>query len=221
MVAEVTAGDEAVVAGETAADSRATACVLLGPPGGGKGTLIARMLRELPCLHRVTCVTTRARRPAEPVGGQFRFVSPEAFADLVDAGELVAWNATNGDALYGLERAALDSRPGDRLGIFELDEVCLAQLQRHRLVRSILVAGPSMAEVRARLERRGGHAAAEIERRLATGRRIIAAPLGYDYVLINDELDRAAAELTTILVAEHARLTAPLRLAALRAGSRP
>lgn len=181
-------------------------CVLLGPSGTGKSTLVKIVLRHVAFVHRVTCVTTRAPRPGERSGEQFRFLDQHEFNRLRRAGALAAWNATNGDALYGVEHSSLGGVPQDRLGIFEADDVCLRQLLPHYPLTSILVAPPSLQEAERRLRVRGFYTDSEVHRRMRTGARILARRHDYDYVVTNAELDAAVERLAALLHRQYSAL---------------
>jgi guanylate kinase len=174
--------------------------VVSGPSGCGKSTLIGRALRKLPQVRFSVSHTTRPKRPGEVDGREYHFVSPGTFETMVRDGRFLEWAAVHGH-LYGTSRAEIESVPAGVDIVLDID------VQGARQIRAgsweavfVFVMPPVFPELRRRLEARGTEAPAEIATRLRNARREILAYGEFDYVVINDDLAAAAAELESILL---------------------
>ncbi|MEW5762182.1 MAG: guanylate kinase [Bacillota bacterium] len=180
--------------------------VLSGPSGVGKGTITAALLRRLPELHLSVSVTTRLPRPGEKGGVDYFFVSEEEFAGMVAAGELLEWAEVHG-AHYGTpRRPVLEAlRRGEDV-LLEIDvQGGLTVKRNFPDAVLIFVLPPSMEELRRRLVCRGKDGPAAIEKRLAAARREMQRVPDYDFVVINDRLERVVDEIWSIMAAEKCR----------------
>lgn len=181
--------------------------VLSSPSGAGKTTL-TRLLREQePSLTLSVSVTTRERRPSEVEGVHYYFISQPEFEEMKDRGHLLEWAHVHGN-YYGSPRRAVDkalSRGEDIL--FDIDYQGARQLVANAPddVVSVFILPPSIPELRARLERRAEDTADVIARRLAAAGNEIGRWIDYNYVLVNDDLDRTFSRLRAILAAERLR----------------
>ena len=174
--------------------------VITGPSGVGKGTLIERLLERVPELELSVSATTRPPRPGEVDGRDYRFLGPEEFARRVDEGAFLE-HASYSDHDYGTLRSEVEQRL--RRGTSVVLEI---EVQGARQVRSampesvqVFIAPPDPADLRRRLEGRGTDDPGEIERRLSTADSELAAEPEFQYVVVNDEVERAAAELEGIV----------------------
>jgi guanylate kinase len=182
--------------------------ILSSPSGAGKTTL-TRMLIEDSALDLTlsVSVTTRKQRSSEVDGIHYRFIDRDEFERMKAAGELLEWAEVHG-AGYGTPRAPVEKVLAEgRDMLFDVDWQGAAQV-RQRLgddVVSIFVLPPSMAELRARLERRAEDTAASIEARFQNAQREIERWRDYHYVVVNDDLSRACRDVKTIVAAERMR----------------
>ena len=177
--------------------------VLSSPSGAGKST-IARMLVEADggIAHSVSA-TTRPPRPGEVDGVHYHFVSDERFDRLVADDAFLEWAPVFGRR-YGTLRAEVRrTLEGGRDVLLDIDWQGTQQLKAvdPDIVR-VFVLPPSMAELGRRLSARGTDAADVIASRMARAAAEISHWDGYDYVLINDEVDRCFAQVRLILRAE-------------------
>ncbi len=177
--------------------------VLSSPSGAGKST-IARML--LAADHEIemsVSVTTRPIRPGEVDGVDYRFVGTERFKQMVAAGEFLEWAHVFGNR-YGTPRAPVTDMLDRGVDIlFDVDWQGAQQLyQTGADVVRVFVLPPSLDELERRLVSRGADDPAVIAQRMARAASEISHWDGYDYVLINDAVERCFAQVRTILQAE-------------------
>ena len=190
---------------------RGVMLVLSSPSGAGKGTLSRLVLDTDRDIDLSISVTTRARRPSEVNGVHYHFITVPEFESLRDRGGLVEWAEVHGN-YYGtpiepVERAIADGRDV----LFDIDWQGAAQLVERMPedVVTIFILPPSMGELRQRLQRRAEDAPEVIEKRLKNSSREIAEWQRFDYVIVNDDLQDAFADVKAILRAE--RLKRPRR----------
>ena len=179
--------------------------IVSSPSGAGKTTLTRALLAKDSSLHLSVSVTTRDIRPNEIDGIHYHFISPREFESRRNAGELLEWAQVHGVHYYGTPRDAVDKALGDgRDVLFDIDVQGTAQVREKMRadVVTVFVLPPSIKELYARLKRRADEDDASIRRRLASARKEIARWEDYDYVVVNDDLDRAFLELESILMAE-------------------
>jgi guanylate kinase len=182
--------------------------ILSSPSGAGKTTLTRMLLQDKSLdLTLSVSVTTRARRSSEADGIHYHFITQREFDALRAAGDLLESAEVHGHR-YGTPRAPVEAVLAQgRDMLFDIDWQG-AQQVRESLgadVVSIFILPPSMAELRARLDRRAEDSAATIADRLDNARREIERWRQYDYVLVNDDLQRAYGEVVSIITAERLR----------------
>lgn len=178
--------------------------VLSSPSGAGKSTLSRLLLQDEADLSLSISVTTRSRRPSEVDGVHYHFIDPGMFAAMRDRGELLEWAEVHGN-LYGTPRQPVEAALAvGRDVLFDIDwqgTRQIAEAMPDDIVR-IFVLPPSMAELRARLERRAEDGADVIGRRLENARTEIEHWEEYEYVIINEDLQKSLAMARTVLRAE-------------------
>ena len=175
--------------------------MISSPSGGGKTTVVERLLRAMPRLVRSVSVTTRLRRRQERQGRDYHFMSLAAFQRLRRAGHLLEWAAVHG-ACYGTPRPPiLQALAKGRDAILSIDVQGARQIRRALGRRAVLIflLPPSMDRLRHRLLRRRTETAAAVRQRLAAARREIACARWYDYTVVNDRLERAVADVRAII----------------------
>lgn len=179
--------------------------IVSSPSGAGKTTLTRALLTKDSTLHLSVSVTTRQIRPNEIDGVHYHFISVREFESRRASGELLEWAQVHGVHYYGTPRDEVEkalSRGRDVL--FDIDVQGTAQVREKmpQDVVTVFVLPPSIAELYARLKRRADEDEESIRRRLQSARKEIARWKDYDYVVVNDDLDRAFVELESILTAE-------------------
>jgi guanylate kinase len=184
--------------------------VVSGPSGCGKSTLIGRVLASLEDVRFSISHTTRKRRESEVEGKDYYFVDRGVFQKMVRRGQFVESALVHG-AYYGTSKKELaKGKRGDV--ILDIDIQGARQIQKRiPSAVSIFVLPPSFAELRKRIKSRGLDSVQAVRDRMNTARKEVRAYGSFDYVLINDDLDRAARELTSILQCRRALLPARKR----------
>ena len=183
--------------------------VVSAPSGTGKTTVCRRVVADDPNLEFSVSHTTRPRRSGERDGVDYRFVDEEAFLALVKRGFFLEHAAYNGN-LYGTSHEAIDG-PLDRGRdvLLEIEVQGAAQIRERRLdARFVFLVPPSFSALKERLRRRGTDAPDAIARRLAIADNELRAVRGFDYVVVNDDLERAVAAVAEVVEAERCGKTA-------------
>ncbi|MCR5809692.1 MAG: guanylate kinase [Clostridiales bacterium] len=176
--------------------------IISGPSGVGKGT-IARALLEASEGSMVFSVsaTTRAPRPGEEHGREYFFITREEFDRMIEEGEFLEYMNVFGRNYYGTPRRYVEEQLEagrdvlldiDVNGAMKVKENCPEAV-------AIMLAPPSMAELRRRLENRGTETQEVIERRLAEAKSELSRMNEYDYVIVNDDLLTAIEQCQRIV----------------------
>lgn len=182
--------------------------ILSSPSGAGKSTLARRLMDWDAGLSFSVSATTRPPRAGEVDGTHYHFNSHDAFRDLVGQGGMLEHAEVFGN-LYGSPRAPVEAAmQAGRDTLFDVDWQGGQQIRASALgahVVSIFILPPSLAELERRLVSRGQDAPDVIAGRMQKSRAEISHWAEYDYVLVNDDLDRTEARLRAILTAERLR----------------
>lgn len=167
--------------------------------GTGKSTLGRRLLAERPKLRLSVSHTTRAPRPGEVDGVEYHFVDRAGFEARARAGAFAEWAEYAGN-LYGTSHDEIQRTQADgRDLLFDVDVVGAANLKRsYPGALSFFILPPSWAELERRLRARGTEAEAVVAKRLAVARRELEAAATFDYLIVNDDLEKAYAEVDAL-----------------------
>ena len=190
------------------------ACVVSAPSGAGKTSLCASLLARDANTSLSISMTTREQREREETNKDYYFVSRDRFIAARDAGELLEWAEVFGN-LYGTPRADMDAKlRAGRDVIFDVDWQGAASLRQALpdFVVSIFVLPPSMEKLENRLRDRRRDPEDVIQSRMAEAHRQIQHFCEFDFVVINDDLDRVTTEVQEILRVERKRLSKQLDL---------
>ena len=193
-----------VTADEAEASRRGLMLVLSSPSGAGKSTIARQLLDQETNLKLSVSVTTRPRRTSEIDGVHYHFISRDRFEQMRDRNELLEWAKVHGN-FYGTPRDPVEEAlSAGQDVLFDID--IQGTFQLYEAVRpdvvSIFILPPSIAEMKSRLHRRAEDTPEIIQRRLKTAVGEMKHWSQYDYVIVNDDLQRAFEGARAILRAE-------------------
>jgi guanylate kinase len=197
--------------------------ILSSPSGAGKTTLTRRLLEQCPELRFSVSHTTRSPRANEVDGRDYHFTDRARFLELVAAGAFLEWAEVHGN-LYGTSTAEIDrarATAGCKGMIFDIDYQGARQIKsKVPDVTAVFILPPSMEELERRLRGRASDSADSVKRRFAVAEREIEHYAIFDYLVVNESVDRAYDELRSIAIAERTRRDrrAPLAESLLRTG---
>lgn len=182
--------------------------VLSSPSGAGKTTLARALLDQEPGLQMSVSFTTRQQRPGEVDGKDYRFVDPDTFAAMRDRGEFLEW-ALVFDHFYGTPRQTVRTTLAEGRDIlFDIDWQGAAKLRQSEVksdLVSVFILPPSVEALEARLTKRAQDSSDVVRKRMAGAANEIQHWNEYDYVIVNQEVDRSLAAIKCILAAERLR----------------
>jgi len=177
--------------------------VITGPSGVGKGTLISRLLERVPGLELSVSATTREPREGEVDGRDYHFLTPEEFDRRKEREDFLEFATYSGN-LYGTLRSEVRKRLDAGHSVVLEIEVQGARQVRAAMRESIqvFIVPPDPEVLRQRLESRASDSAAAIDARLEVAEQELAAQDEFAYRVVNDDLERAAADLEGIVRSE-------------------
>lgn len=180
--------------------------VLSAPSGAGKTTIIREVRDRMGPMGYSVSHTSRKPRPGEKNGVHYHFVTPQVFEEMVERGDFVEWANVYGD-YYGTSRKALEEELQKGLDILlDVDPVGARNIkQQFPEAILIFIVPPSLEELKRRLIRRGTESAEAVAKRLQRAEAEVAEATYYDYVVINDELENAVADIMAIVRAGRCR----------------
>jgi len=180
--------------------------IISAPSGSGKSTLTNELLKLVPNLEFSISYTTRAPRGSEQNGKQYHFVSMDEFRRMIAAGEFLEYAEVYGNC-YGTAREFL--RQAGRTGhdlLLDIDVQGAAQVERNLTdAISIFILPPDRTTLEWRLRNRSEDSEDEIQRRLLTAKREIEEYDKYEYILMNDRLEKSIERLQAIVLSERLR----------------
>lgn len=180
--------------------------VISGPSGAGKSTVVAKAVAERDDVCFSTSVTTRKPRTGETDGKEYFFVELDRFREMIENGELLE-HAEYCANSYGTPKAYIEQKTAEGVNVLLDVEVQGARQINEKKPDAvkIFIIPPSIEELRKRLEKRGTDTQRAIEARLIRAEQEYAEADFYDYIIINDDADKAAKELSAIITAEKCR----------------
>ena len=177
--------------------------VVTGASGTGKTTLVKRALSTISNIQFSVSATTREMRVGEEDGVDYHFLSMEAFNALKDKGELLEWAQVYKNCYGTLRQPVLDALSSGESILLEIDQQGAAQVKaKMPEAISIFILPPTMASLEGRLRGRNTDSDEIIARRLREAQDQIDHCGSFDYLVINDDLESAADQFMSILVAE-------------------
>lgn len=180
--------------------------VISAPSGAGKHAILHPILERASSIEYSISATTRAPRKGECDGRDYHFLDEAEFRRRIEAGGFAEWAEVHGH-LYGTLHDALDSAvDSGKDVVLEIDVQGMRNVRKTRPdAVTVFIMPPSIEVLEQRLRGRGTNDEADIALRIANGRGEMAAVNEYDYVIVNDRLDVAIADMESIVRAERLR----------------
>jgi guanylate kinase len=180
--------------------------VVSAPSGAGKSTVLGRILDELPDIRFSVSHTTRKPREGETDGVHYYFVSKKAFEEMKASGRMLEWAHVH-DHLYGTSHAEYDRARAEGVDLLLDVDVQGAAQVRVKIpdAVTIFIMPPSFDALKRRLRGRGSESEAGIERRLRVATEEASLYGEYEYILVNDDLDRCVDSLKCVIRAARLR----------------
>jgi guanylate kinase len=187
--------------------SSGTLFIVSAPSGAGKTTLVSGLLAADPVIHKSISFTTRAPRSGEENGRAYHFIGAEEFERMRARGEFLETAEVHGN-LYGTSRRTVETETAAGFDVvLEIDWQGAAQIRKlEPEAVAIFILPPSIEALEKRLRGRAQDSTDVIAKRIAAARGEISHVGEFDYVIINEEFNRAAQELVSIIRAERLRL---------------
>ncbi len=180
--------------------------VLSGPSGVGKSTVVSKAMENRSDICFSTSVTTRKPRPGEIDGKDYFFIDQPAFDRMVEKGELLE-HASYVSNSYGTPKAYVENQLKNGMNVVLDIEVQGARQIYDKMPEAVFVfiLPPSLDELERRLRSRGTDSDETIRARLDRARQEMQEALFYDYMIVNDEITKAADDFNSLIRAEHCR----------------
>ncbi len=181
--------------------------VLSAPSGAGKTTLSHRLVETMPEATFSISATTRPPRGAEKDGKDYLFLSPEQFQARIDEGQFVEWAEVYGHRYGTLQRTLDDALEEGRICIFDIDVQGGSTIKsKYPGAVTVFILPPSLHVLEQRLRNRGTDAPEIIAKRLGEASdEIERGTGGYDYLIVNEDLNKAFGDLLAVIRAERLR----------------
>jgi guanylate kinase len=175
--------------------------VVTGTSGAGKGTLEKMLLERMPEVELAVSATTRDQRPGEQNGREYWFITPEKFESLVDEGEFLEYVDLPWGARSGTLRSEIDRiQANGKVPLLDLETDGALRVQEAIPGSvTIFVDAPTFEELERRLRERATESSGEIQVRLDLARKQQTLKDRFDHMIVNDDVERAAEELTEIV----------------------
>ena len=180
--------------------------IVSAPSGAGKTTLVAAVIKRVAHAMPSISFTARSRRSGETDGIDYHFVGPDEFDAMIARGDFLEWAEVHGNR-YGTSRSLVEQLLGREMDVILTIDVQGAANARALYPEAIavFVLPPSYAALVERLHGRGANATSDVQLRLLNGRREVEQFRNFDYLIINDDLERATDELRAIIIAARCR----------------
>jgi guanylate kinase len=177
-----------------------TVLVVTGPSGAGKGTLIRELVERVPGIEVTVSATTRERRRGEEDGREYWFLTDDEFLARVERGEFLEHVEFVSGHRYGTLRSELDRIAANgHVPLLELETEGALRVKREVPGAVTIFISARVDELERRLRERATESAGEIGERIELARKQLEQAGEFDHVIENDDLERAVAELTTLV----------------------
>ena len=181
--------------------------VFSGPSGVGKGTLRKKLFELVPDLYYSVSVTTRKPRKEELEGHDYFFIDEETFRDYIKANKFAEWAKVHGDYKGTLVSTIDKALAEDHDMVLEIDVQGAMQIrERYPEGIFIFIVPPSWDELENRLRGRKTEKEDDLKKRLEDARTEMEQAKYYDYMVVNNQLEKAVEELKAIIVSERCRI---------------
>lgn len=178
--------------------------VVSAPAGTGKTTLVNRLEAEFDSVCKSISYTTRKKRDEEVEARDYFFVDPKRFEEMIKKGDFLEYVKIFGN-YYGTSSSFIDKKIEEKRDIFLVIDTEGAEKIRSKIdAIFIFISPPDLKELKRRLENRGS--GEDIKVRLALAKKELKLSKKYDYLIVNDDLDKAYETLRSILIAEKHRI---------------
>jgi guanylate kinase len=193
---------------ENGTGGRGILFVISSTSGGGKTTLVRRLLKCLPDLALSVSHTTREPREGEVDGSDYYFIGKDEFIKIIESGGFLEWAEVYGE-YYGTSRLAVENITEQGRDVLLDIDVQGGRQIRDRVLEAVLIfiIPPERDELIRRLRKRGTESPSQLEKRLSAAREELALMPFYDYATRNDDLEEAVEALRSIIIAERCRIT--------------
>jgi guanylate kinase len=177
--------------------------VITAPSGSGKTTIYKRLLEKRKDIGFSVSYTTRKKRNIESDGEDYYFIDRKKFHEKIDAGDFIEWAEVHGD-LKGTDRRHLEEcLRRSRACILDVDvQGAISIMREFPDALTVFIVPPSIGELRARLEKRGTESAEELTIRLANAQKELEYQDLFQYIVVNELVDRAVNEIEAIIDGE-------------------
>ncbi len=182
--------------------------VISGPSGCGKSTLVKKVMSRVANVDFSVSHTTRKRRGSERDKIDYHFVSKAEFEDLIKTDRFAEWAKVHGH-YYGTSKREIEAKAGKKDLLLDIDVQGAQQIRKkYKKAVFVFILPPVYNELKARLKKRGDESKKAIEKRLETAKKEIRSYPGFDYIVINEDLDRAVEELASVILSRRCELDA-------------
>jgi len=176
--------------------------VVTGPSGCGKSVIVWMLLKEMENVDFSVSHTSRMMRSSEKEGKDYYFVSREEFERMKEADQFVEWAIVHGN-YYGTSASEIESKGAKKDLLLDIDVQGAQQIrEKFKDACFVFILPPSFQELKRRLEKRGQESLETIQIRLEVARKEVREYDKFDYIIINDQLERAVEEIKSVILAK-------------------